>query len=98
MARKRERTMQITVLGKPVPVRFTKKLPRGVDGECDDPEVPNGEIRIREGLTPEREEEVLNHEILHKADWHKDESWVEMIGEELAAANIKARKLRKESE
>jgi hypothetical protein len=97
MARKRERTMQITVLGKPVPVRFTKKLPRGVDGECDGPEVQNREIRIREGLTPERELAVLHHEYHHWVDWYRDESWVVLVGEESAALTVQLG-WRKESE
>lgn len=88
MTKRRERTTQIQVLGKPVKVRFTKKLPRGVDGECDDPSTPNAEIRIREGLSPERELEVLIHEYKHFADWHKCEEFITQTSEELAAIVI----------
>lgn len=84
--KKRRRT--IRVLGKRVPIRFTTDLPRGVDGECDDPSVPNGEIRIREGLSPERELEVIFHEYGHRADWHKSEEWITQTSEELVAIAI----------
>lgn len=40
-------------------------------------------ISIRPGLSPKKELEVLIHELLHAADWSKDEEWVEDVAFEL---------------
>jgi len=59
---------------------------RSKDGECDAPDSPNKKIRIGKHLhnRPRRLLEVIIHECLHAADWHKDDAWVETVSEDVA--------------
>ena len=59
-------------------------LPRGADGECDDPTTPDKSIRVWEKLQGERQLAVTVHETLHAADWHKSEEWIEEVSNDLA--------------
>lgn len=43
-------------------------------------------VSVRPGLPPRKRLEVIIHEILHAADWSKDEEWVEDTGRDLAGA------------
>jgi hypothetical protein len=54
------------------------------DGCCDDPRERGKEIRIVQSLKNERRLDVIVHEILHAADWHKDEEWVETVASDIA--------------
>jgi hypothetical protein len=56
------------------------------DGECDAPDMPGKEIRIRRGLRPERELDVLIHEMVHAALWDLDESAVEELATDITRA------------
>lgn len=95
--------MQITILGKRWRILFVpaKELrdttgKRDCDGKCDPPDLPGKAIRIYDKLTDERLLTVLCHEILHAADWSKDESWVEDVAESFARAAMKVGFTRKE--
>ena len=55
-----------------------------VRGECEPPESKRKEIRVRSTLRGEERLEVVLHECLHAADWHKDEEWVERLAVDLA--------------
>jgi len=48
-------------------------VPAGKDGDCDPPSVSNRKIRIRKGLEPGMELEIVLHELLHAAFWDFDE-------------------------
>ena len=43
-------------------------------------------VSVRPGLPPRKRLEVIIHEILHAADWSKDEEWVEETGRDIAGA------------
>jgi len=43
-------------------------------------------VSVRPGLPPRKRLEVIIHEILHAADWTKDEEWVEETGIGIAFA------------
>jgi hypothetical protein len=75
--------MQVTILGRRWGFRFTR-LPKGTDGECDDPSTPGKEIRIHKGLGEEDTLETTIHEALHVADWHRSEPCVEEVGRDIA--------------
>jgi len=64
---------------------FTNRLYHKDDGACSDPTNITGKrrIRVRDSLTGERRLVVLLHEMLHAADWSKDETWVEKIAEDI---------------
>lgn len=75
--------MHVTILGRRYRFRFTRALERGTAGECDEPSRRGKEIRIRDGLSPEATLDTVVHEVLHAADWHKDEAWVEQVASDL---------------
>lgn len=79
--------MKVKVLGKIWNLREVdgRELP-GADGDCSSPEAKFKEIRIRRKLDLRRRRVVLIHELLHAADWHKDESWVETVAEDIERA------------
>lgn len=54
------------------------------DGHCDPPTAPHKTISVHSGLRGERELEVLIHEMMHAADWSKDEDWVRDLAQDLA--------------
>lgn len=62
------------------------QLPPDSDGECDPPDKKNKRIKVHNKLGDERTLAILIHEMLHAADWYKDESWVEMVAEQIARA------------
>ena len=76
--------MHVTIRGKRWQVVFTEDLPSGRDGECDSPNTPNKQIRVRPSLPPERMLEVLNHEFDHAAFWDMDEEVIQEVNEDRA--------------
>ena len=74
-----------TICGTPFTMyrRVTRFMDKGCDGECHR---YRGRyiVNVRPGLTSERELEVVIHELLHAADWTKDESWVHEAGEDIS--------------
>lgn len=76
--------MQITILGKRWNLRFTGRLHHAWRGECEPPDSPRKEIRVRSTLEGRERLEVVLHEVLHAADWTKDENWIEEFADDLA--------------
>ena len=74
-----------TICGNPVSVyrRVTKHMDEGDNGICCK---RGGKfiVSIRPGLPRSRELEIIIHELLHAADWYKDEEWVEDAGNDIA--------------
>jgi hypothetical protein len=60
------------------------ELDEETGGECDSPDTNGKEIRIATDLGNQEELEVIIHEMLHAADWSKDEEWVEVIADDIA--------------
>lgn len=76
--------MRVSILGKHWNLKITSKLSRDCRGECEPPDSARKEIRIRSSLQGEELMEVVAHEVLHAADWHKDEAWVAQVAADLA--------------
>lgn len=78
--------MRISILGKHWTLKFVdaRTMP-DARGACESPDSPHKEIRVRKNLRGEEAIEVLVHEMLHAADWHKDENdWVAPVAEDIA--------------
>lgn len=77
--------MHVTILGKRFKLEFvpSKEMARGQLGECSDPNEPQRVIRINQNCKGRLLTEVLIHECLHAADWHKDEEWVERVATDI---------------
>jgi hypothetical protein len=75
--------MQLTILGKRWLLSFTQ-LPKGKDGDCDSPDTPRKEIRIHHKLKGRARLEAIVHEMLHAADWTKDEEWIHYTAADIA--------------
>ena len=71
--------MRVRILGKVWEFVFDPTIHRDYDGFCDDPANKAKRIRIRSTLTGAEQLETILHELLHAADWHKDEPWVEQV-------------------
>ena len=80
--------LQIEIFGEPITLRFVNRLGKkgkGDDGDCQPPGTENRTIRIRRGQKPQAELDTILHELMHAADWHKDEdSWVAHLAEVIA--------------
>lgn len=62
-----------------------------VRGDCDPPNKKGKTIRIAKNLPPREELEVIIHECLHAADWHKDEeTWITPVADDIARVIWKA--------
>ena len=81
--RKIKITMRITILNKRWKLvrRHTGPV---ADGHCDPPNAPHKQISVHSGLRGERELEVFIHEMMHAADWSKDEDWVRDLSQDMA--------------
>lgn len=75
--------MKVKILGKCWNL-IRCQLPGDRDGDCNSPSDIQKSIRVRSSLTGKREMEVLLHELLHAADWHKDETWVATVASDVA--------------
>lgn len=76
--------MTITILRKRWKVRFVTRLGKDIDGDCDDPVVPNRTIRVLLSLRGRDLLETLIHEFTHGADHSKKEEWVTEFSRDLA--------------
>lgn len=77
--------MWVTILGKRYRFTFTRRLARRTAGECDHPEAPPPRrIRVSPDLDEEEKLTIIIHEILHAADWSKEEWWVEQAATDIA--------------
>ena len=75
--------MRIKIGGKYWKLIFSK-LRGDYLGKCDAPDTNDKKIRISKNLEEVEELDVLIHELLHAADWYKDEEWVERTASEIA--------------
>lgn len=74
--------MLLKIMGKMWRLRFCRL--RTNRGECDAPTQPGKEIRVSDQLAGQERLEVLIHEMLHSADWHKSEEWIDQVAKDLA--------------
>lgn len=74
--------MRVKMLGKVW--RFVRKPLRKMGGWCDAPTKQNKEIIVCSSLKGERELEFTIHELLHAADWTKDEEWIGDVAKDVA--------------
>jgi hypothetical protein len=75
--------MRIKVGGKYWELSF-RKMRGDYLGRCDAPDTHGKKIRISKDLEKLEELDVILHELLHAADWHKDEEWVEQTASEIS--------------
>jgi hypothetical protein len=75
--------MKATIGGKRWEIVFTNCISSKLDGDCYHPNGKPRKIRIRKGLSEERELEILIHEFLHAALWIVDETIIEQTALEL---------------
>ena len=57
---------------------------RRLDGDCESPHAIGKTIRVDDRLKGRELLETLLHEMLHAADWHKQEEWVERVSADIA--------------
>tara|TARA_R110002020_G_scaffold93177_6_gene224942 strand:+ start:833 stop:1120 length:288 start_codon:yes stop_codon:yes gene_type:complete len=77
----------VNVAGKRWGFRFVSmpdKNDKTCKGYCESPDKKNKEIVIKEDMPPKEELDTTLHELLHAADWSKDEEWVEQVGTDIA--------------
>jgi len=74
----------ITVNGKRWRLMYSGHIGNDKDGYCTPPDEPGRTIAIRSTLDGVRRLEVELHEMLHAADWSKDEEWVRTVAHDLA--------------
>ena len=74
--------MRVKVLGKVW--SFERRALTKDDGHCDPPSQAGKRIIVDSRLHGERELDVILHELLHAADWSKDEEWVDSLASDLA--------------
>ena len=56
-----------------------------VRGDCDAPDVKNKQIRVAASIADDEQFcEILTHEILHAADWHRSEEWITSTSKSIA--------------
>ena len=75
--------MRIKVGGKYWDLIFSK-MKGDYLGKCDAPHIPQKKIKISKDIEGKEELDTLLHELLHAADWWKDEEWVEQTADEIA--------------
>lgn len=79
----------VKILGKRYRLRWVNKLGKQRSrkrtvGDCMAPHDPGKTIRILNGLDAEETLDTIIHEVLHAADWHKTEEWVNTVASDLA--------------
>jgi len=80
-----DRPRSVTILGKRWRLSFAPHLGRNL-GTCEHPETPSKTIRIQAGLKGTELVEVLIHEMLHAANWHLNEEFVDHFCRDAARA------------
>jgi len=81
--------VRVTIGGKRWNLEFVRIRPRtgeefADNGNIDSPDTRQKKIRINRTLRGEKRLDTIIHEILHAADWNKDESWIEEISTDIA--------------
>ena len=78
--------MRLKILGKIWQLRFVPTLGDGKGGDCDPPSAKSKTIRVLSNLKGEKRLEIIIHEMLHAADWHRSEEWVSETASDIARA------------
>ena len=81
--------MRLKILGKYWSVRFVPVLgpvEERADADCTDPGDRHKTIRLKSTLVGQELLDALVHEMLHAADWSKDEEWVNRLATDIARA------------
>lgn len=78
--------MHLAILGRRWRLKYPRTLPKDVLGLCADPNEPNKFIAIHSQLDGLERLRTELHEIMHAADWSKDEAWVEQFAKDAAMA------------
>lgn len=78
--------MKIKILGTSWNLKYVNNLGKDVGGHCD---FDGKTIRICNGLDDYNELRVIIHEILHAADYYKDEEWVDDLSRDIAIILMK---------
>jgi len=76
--------MRCKILGKFWTLKFIRRPFENNDGSCDAPDVKGKSICIKKSLRGERRLEILIHEMLHAADWHRSEEFVSTVSQDIA--------------
>jgi hypothetical protein len=84
-----DRPTSLTVLGKRWRIRYVPYLGKDKNGgnnrgDCAHPDYPQKTIRIKQNLCGEELVEILIHEMIHAANWHLDEDWIERFAADAA--------------
>lgn len=76
--------MKVKILGKTW--TFERKSLKNSDhhGICHPPHSKGKKIVVDSDISGEKELRVILHELLHAADWHKEEEWVEQVSTDMA--------------
>jgi len=75
--------MHVNVMDKRWNLRFVKPM-RDCRGKCFPPDESGKEIRVNRNLEGQERLEVILHELLHAANWHLDESFVEQCAADIS--------------
>ena len=73
------------IKGETYLIKFTTKLPAGIDGTCSDPREPERIILIDSRLRGARLKSTILHEFRHAANWWSDETEVSHYSHDTAA-------------
>lgn len=76
--------LTVTINGKRWKLLYDGRIGNDKDGYCTPPNKPGRTIAIRSTLSGEQRLETELHEMLHAADWTKDEEWVRAVGHDIA--------------
>lgn len=76
--------MNVTILGKRWTLTHEPLDGRAGHGFCEPPDKPRKRIVINSKLKGEQLLDAEIHELLHAADWYKDEEWVWDVGRDIA--------------
>lgn len=63
---------------------FPGLLSKTGEGVCESPELTHKKIILRKGLRRRKMVEAILHELLHAADWTKDEEWIHNTAYDMA--------------
>lgn len=75
--------MHVTILGKRYRLSFVRRRSDYL-GTCDPPGTPGKTLKIVKGLDEAETLDVILHEILHAADWHRSEEWVDQVATDIS--------------
>lgn len=76
--------MLVTILGKRWNLVHEPLDGRANHGYCERPDTRRKKIVVNSKLKDEALLAVEIHEMLHAADWYRDEEWVEAVGSDIA--------------